>query len=313
MGKIKDSIIIAKHKLFSPKIVNRHIKVEASAECNARCDWCWMIKAERKPRGLMQLSDFRHFVDLNRLYFRSQKAGIMPFFNGESLLHPQFFEFLDYIVINKVRLMDLDTNLGIYIDMARLMNYPFEFIRVNIGGITKETHEQTMKTNFNLVSENLKALFQINPKKVIVKMQVNRKNFHQIKQVPDFIKGLGGLTKNIIINPISFPMPMVASDKEIKDFFDENVSEEVADYLRFSYNSASPKYGIRAKEPGCHYITNCVTFDGKLTVCCKDQLGLFDLGNAFKNPLIKLFSSDKYKKTMLKARNMELNICKECN
>ena len=313
MGKIKDSIIIAKHKFFSPKIVSKYIKVEVSAECNARCNWCWMIKSERKPRGMMKLADFRKFTDLNKLYFWSKKAGIMPFFNGECLLHPQIFEFFDYIIENNIRLMDLDTNLGIRIDIPKLMSYPFKFIRVNIGGITKEIHEETMKTNFNLVTENLKKALQINPKKIIVKMQVNKKNFHLIKQAPNFIKSLGGLIENIIINPISFPMPMIASDKERKEFFDENVSREIDAYLRFYYNLAQSKYGVRAKEPGCHYLTNCVTFDGKLTVCCQDQLGLFNLGNAFEVPLDRLFSSNEYKEAMVKARNMQFDICRECN
>lgn len=310
---LNDSIAIGRHKLFSPKIISNHVKVETSAECNARCVWCRMFKSENKPRGMMQLAKFKKFVDLNKTYFLAKGAGIMPFFNGECLIHPQVFEILDYIVDNGIRLMDLDTNLAVKINIPKLMSYPFKFIRVNIGGVTKEIHEQTMKTDFALVVGNLKKVFQIDRERIIVKMQVTKKNLDQAAQLADFVKGLGGLGQNAVISTTSFPLPALAFEKEIKDFFDEIVSEEVKDYLKFEYDLSQPRYAIKAKEPGCHYLLNCIAFDGKLTICCEDQLGRLNLGNAFELPLVKLFSTDKYKTTLKKAKNMNLEFCRECN
>jgi len=313
MKDIKDAFIIARHKYFSPLIPTYHVKVETSAECNACCDWCLSFKSERKPRGLMKLSDFRKFIDLNKLYFRSKKAGIMPFFRGECLIHPQIFEFLDYAVENKIRLINLDTNFGMHIDVAKLMSYPFESIRVNIGGTTKEVHEKIIKTDFGLVTENLKKALEINPGKITVKMQVNKNNFHQIKQVRIFAKSLGSFAENVLINTASLSTPNLATEQEKKDFFEKNISEEINEYLSFDYDLAKPGYGIRAKNPGCHLLTHCVAFDGKLILCCKDLSSLIVLGNAFEVPLYKIFSSKKYKESILKAKNMEFNICKECN
>lgn len=289
------------------------IKVELSASCNARCSFCWMFQSEIKPNGLMSLENFKRFIDLNRNDFVRRRVRIQPFFNGEALIHPHFFEIIDYIVQNRIRLARLDTNLGVKKDMRRLMSYPWPVVCVNLGGVTKEVHERVMKTPFETVVENLRQVFQINKKKVFVKMTPVKSNIHQIKLFPSFVKQLGGDPGRVEIGTTGFNTPALASEEELKNFFAEVVSPEVDPYLRFTYDLHAPRYGIRAKKPGCHFLVDCITYDGKLTICCQDQFGTLNTGNAFDTPYFELKNSPRYKKTYQLGMNQKFKMCEECN
>jgi len=313
IAKLNDIKEAIRYRLAPSRIMSNYVKVEVSASCNARCVWCWMFKSPHKPQGLMRLEDFRKFIDINRNYFRAHKIGVMPFFNGECLIHPEIFGFLDYIVRNRIRLMDLDTNFGMEIDVPKLMSYPFKHIRVNIGGMTKDVHERAMDTDFGLVVKNMRQAFAIDAKRMFVKMVVTKSNYDQIGKMGEFIRDLGGDPEHIIIAPTGFPLPAVAEEKDIKEFFDEIVSEKTKEYLKFDYDLDKPKYDIRAKEKGCHFLLNSVTYDGKLTICCQDQFEKINLGNAFETPLIELVSTPAYAEAIRKAKNMEYDFCKECN
>lgn len=311
--KMKDFISIFKRKPTSSEIISNYLKVEISANCNARCIWCWMFKSDKKLNGLMKKEDFKKFIDLNKGYFKAHKTGIMPFFNGECLIHPDIFEIFDYIVENHINFMDLDTNLGMKIDIAKLMSYPFKHIRVNIGGITKDVHDHAMKTDFDLVVSNLKKAFKINRKRIYVKMVMTKDNIMQKDQLKGFVKELGGMPEHSIIAPTSFTTPTLATDEQKKEFFDQVISEDIDEYLKFDYDLAKPGYEIRTRDNHCHYLLNCVRVDGSLTICCQDQLGNINLGNAFEVPVIDLVTSSKYKAAIEKAKNMGFDFCRECN
>ncbi|MBF0216977.1 MAG: radical SAM protein [Candidatus Omnitrophica bacterium] len=313
MLSVKDMARIACYA-FKPDIVTGgYVKLEVSANCNARCAWCWMFNSDTKPHGLIKVEDVEKFVALNRAHFIAHKTGIMPFFNGECLIHPRIFDILDIIVASGIRLKDIDTNLGMKIDIPKLLSYPFKHIRVNIGGLTKEVHERMMGTDFGLVTDNLRKAFNIAPRRMFVKMVVTKDNFAQIGGMDEFMKSLGGLPENKIIADTGFALPAMASDKDIRGFFDSVVSPNIDRYLKFDYDLSKDRYGIKAREKGCHFILNCITYNGKLTICCQDQLGKLDLGNAFQTPLYELISTDEYKNAILKAKSMGFDFCAECN
>lgn len=289
------------------------IKVELSANCNARCSFCWMFQEEMKPSGVMTLENFKKFIEINKSDFLKRRVRIQPFFNGEALTNPHFFEIIDTIVSNGVRLARLDTNLAVKKDMDRLMSYPWPIVCVNIGGVTKEVHEKVMKTKFEVVVSNLKRIFQIDKKRVFLKATPIKENFHQIKLFPDFIRQLGGDPKRLEIGTTGFNTPAIASDGVMEKFFEEVVSPEVEPYLRFTYDLSKPRYGIKAKRPGCHFLTDCVTYDGKLTICCQDQFGMLNVGNAFNTPFYELKRSQKYSEHRRLGIDQKFKMCEECN
>lgn len=302
-----------RENIYRPLFFGDFVKVELSANCNARCSFCWMFQSDNKPSGLMKLEDFKRFIDLNKKDFIRRRARIQPFFNGEALTHPHFFEIIDYIVNNGIRLARLDTNLGVKKDMKRLMSYPWPAICVNIGGTTKEINEKVMKTKFDIVVENLKQLYQLNKKKVFIKVTPIKTNLHQLREFPKFVKDLGGDPKRIEIGTTGFNTPALAEDKEIEQFFRDVVSPEIEPYLRFTYDINKPRYDIRAKRPGCQFLTDCVTYDGKLTICCQDQFGELNVASAFEVPFYEIRNSERYKKFRQNGIDQKFKMCQECN
>lgn len=289
------------------------LKIEISSHCNANCLFCWMIRSPRKPQGFMSFDNFKKVIDLNKNYFKEQKTLISPFFNGEALIHPQIFEILDYIVSNNLLFGSIDTNMGMHIDIKKLMSYPFPIIGVSIGGTTKEVHEKNMGTSFDIVTSNLKQMFKIDKERVLIKMVPTKHNVNQIPELSDFLKGLGGNPAHYVIATTGFMLPTLATKGERDEFFKNVVSEEVREYMRFEYDLSKDDYGVKSKRPGCYFPIDCVHFDGKFTVCCHDLFGKINVGNAFEIPIYKLKKSKRYRVCREKARNMGFNFCKECN
>ncbi|MDD4183588.1 MAG: radical SAM protein, partial [Candidatus Omnitrophica bacterium] len=103
--------------LYAVRLIGRNfgfrfydtVAIEISNICNARCVWCWMYFSGKKDAGLMSLENFKKIIDLNAGYFKRKNITILPYHRGEPLLHPCFFEMIDYCVKKGVGLRTLST------------------------------------------------------------------------------------------------------------------------------------------------------------------------------------------------------------
>lgn len=288
------------------------IVVETVSICNAKCVWCWMYYSKRKDMGLMSLENFKIFIDLNYKYLIKNKIKIVPYHRGEPLLHPDFFEMLDYGHKKGIEYSEFHTNLGVNISLEKLIQSPLPHILVNMGGITKDIHEKVMGTSFELVTNNLKELIKLNKanKPIFLKMNVTKQNFHQINELPNFFEQLGGDPKNTIVGKTGFSLPAEASSEEIEIFFENIVSDEIKDYLLFTYDDS---HNIRSKEPRCPFMIPTVKWDGKVTICCHDQLNRLNLGNAFELSIKNILNNKKYYIAEKIGKKKGHSFCKECN
>ena len=306
---VENLLFSTKRKLGIAKY--KSIVVETSSLCNVRCVWCWMYYFNKKEIGLMTLENFKKFIDINEKYLRKSNTKITPFNRGEPLIHPNFFEMIDYGRKKRIEFSGINTNLSVKIDTKKLMSLPLSFILVNIGGTTKEIHEKIMKgSKFDLVVNNLRQMLRINNTKVYLKMNVTKDNVHQIKELNSFFKSLGGDKKNIITGSLGFSLPELASEKERKEFLKNTVSDDIRDFLRFYYDK---KGNIISQQKNCLFLVPTVNWDGKTTICCHDLLNKLDLGNAFEKPLLEIFNSKKFIDAETKGKNQEFYFCKNCN
>jgi len=289
------------------------IAIEISNICNARCVWCWMYFPGKKDSGLMSFEDFKKLIDLNASYFKRKNIKILPYHRGEPLLHPCFFEMIDYCVKKGVRLRTLSTNLSVEIDIDRIMSYPFWSIWITLGGITKEVQEKVMPgTSFELVKNNLRKMFLYNKLKIpiYVKMNPTKDNVHQIEKLGIFVKELGGTEENAVIGTTGFSLPAEASEADKEIFFKNVVSKDVEKYLRFTYDNNK---NVVAKKHKCFFLMPTIKYNGVVAICCHDQLSRINVGNAFKAPLEKILGSKEYKINETMGRRMAFFFCKNCN
>jgi len=293
---------------------NKTIAIETSSMCNARCVWCWMYFSEKKDIGIMDFENFKKIINLNRSFFIKNKIKIIPYHRGEPLLHPDFFEMVRYADEAGINVGDVHTNLSCHIDMKKLASCPVSRIFVNIGGTDRGTHERIMRgSDYDLVCQNLREIFDLtknNPERVLVKMNVTKDNFHQRKDLPKLIARLGGDPMQARISPTGFCVPSEATAEEREEFFKNVVSDEMKDYLRFTYDE---KKRIEPKKKECAFLLPTVKWDGKVTICCHDQLSRLNLGNAFGKPLKEIFESKIYKENEKMGKKREHNMCHGCN
>ena len=288
------------------------IVVETSSQCNVRCSWCWMYYAQKKDMGLMSFENFKRFIDLNKKYFKSHNISVCPYSRGEPLIHPKFFEMIDYAAAQGIRLLEINTNLSMKVDIERLMESPLPGILVNIGGTTEDTHQKVMSgSNLELVKNNLKKMLSANKfnKKIRIKMNATKHNAHQLTELASFFKSLGGDPKNATIGTLRFT-PLANAPKEGRiAFLKDNVSKEISQYLRFYYDDEG---NITSKSTGCNWLIPSVRWDGKVTLCCHDQLNALNLGNAFHTPVKNIFESKEFKNATAIGKKRGFLFCKYC-
>jgi sulfatase maturation enzyme AslB (radical SAM superfamily) len=294
-------------------IINyERIVVETSNLCNCRCVWCWMYFSKKKDMGIMSFENFKSFIDLN-VDFLKKAFSIVPYHRGEPLINQHFFDMLDYAKQNNVNIGGIHTNLSLNINIERLANAPLSYILVNIGGTTQDINQKVMKgSDLELVKKNLKELIDKNKNKfpISIKMNPTKENLHQIDQLPIFFKELGGNPKNAIIGTTGFSLPNEASKEEVDTFFNNIIREDMNQHLRFTYDN---NQNITAKVKKCSFMVPTVKWDGKVSVCCHDQLSKLNLGNAFKTPMIEILKSRKYKDAEAMGKKKSFSFCKECN
>jgi len=147
-------------------------------------------------------------------------------------------------------------------------------------------------------------------KPVYLKMNPTKHNLGELNELSGFFEKLGGKPENAIIGTTGFNLPAEASKEEIEIFFDNVVSEGMDEHLRFTYDCNK---NIISKSTKCSFLVPTIKWDGKVTICCHDQLSRLNLGDAFQTPLKEIIESRKYRIIEAKGKRRMLAFCKNCN
>jgi hypothetical protein len=216
-------------------------------------------------------------------------------------------------------LSGLSTNLSVKTDIERLLATKIPFYVVNVGGTTRDVHEQVMRrSDWDTVMGNLRLMFELGPRygrRISVKMNPTRQNVKQIADLPGFVVSVGGKPEDAVVGTTGFNIPAMATLEEKKAFLRDVVSDEVRQHLRFTYDLSAPDLAIRARSqlPICRFLMPTVKYDGRVTVCCHDQVDKLNLGNAFSRPLREILSSARYRWFALRGFLRTMDLCRECN
>ena len=298
----------SRQTVFNKKV----LKLEISASCNASCIFCPMFKNSHKQKGFMTFDDLLMFIDLNGLYIRESGFEIEPFFNGETLLHPRALEMMEVISKAGLCLGELDTNLSVRIDIARLARIPLRRLTINIGGLDNNTNNLVMGTNLERVLMNVKKLMgeSLRTFDVCLKMNPVRANLHQVDSLDHFVRDIHP-ELHWKAQQTGLPVPSDLSKNERDQFFLETYSNERPDLFRFRLNDDKTKFVPRNNR--CLYMTPCINTDGSVTICAHDQLRHYNFGNVFRDKLEDILMSADYKLALLKGKKRGLDICNGCN
>lgn len=136
------------------------LTVELTNHCNLKCTMCPRMYME-SARGFMPMPLFKKIIDE---ISRHNNIALVPFFRGESLLHPEFIEMMKYVKIKEISPVQLTTNATIMTeDIARtLIDIELDFISFSVDSVDYDTYRNIRKgADLHDVLKNIERFSEI--------------------------------------------------------------------------------------------------------------------------------------------------------
>jgi len=296
------SLIVKKALIYGmPAAIN----VEISGKCNLRCPECATGSGQmRRPAGLMSEEFFKKLVSELRPYLLNMNL----YFQGEPMLHPDFFTFVS--LARGIRLT-LSTN-GHYLsdeNIQKIVKSDIRKIIVSLDGFDQKTYSAYRRGgDFESVKEGvikLAAAIRKNNcrKKLVVQFLVNRHNENQIQEVRNFCREAGvrfHLKSMQIISPEGFEEWLPSEEKFRRYYRDDNGNYRLKGRLK--------NRCLRL------WLNPVVTWSGDVLPCCFDKDAEYVLGNIGKSSFREIWHGDRNKEFREKVLRYRagIDICRNC-
>lgn len=275
-----------------------NVQIELSNYCNANCNHCPIPKMKRK-RNFMDFELFKKIIC--ELESENFEGSVLPFLHGESLLTPNFVNYLRFIK-NKLpnTPVTLYTNASALtkdLSMVIIKEELLDNLIISIDGGTKETYESIRKNlSFEMVRQNVKSFMKIrgessfNKPNVTVTMVITPQNHHTMKDLENEFKHVDEINFSIFYN-----------------WAQENNKKNK---LKLPYFLTKANYCMRMYE----YIN--ILENGNVCLCCFDYEGMEILGNINESSIKEIWLGKEYqnRRQYLERRMFsELPLCVHCD
>ena len=271
-----------------------HLLIEPVSACNLRCPMCFQIDKSftRKPyMGVMEFDLFKNLID----QADSLNIGAVTLASrGEPLMHPKIIDMLNYVASKKnIFELKINTN-GMFMNekiAEAILNAPVSIFVLSADHYKKEEYEELRKkSNYETIIKNMQML---NDKRI--ELDKTRSTEIRVSGI-DFYKTLD---KSLFT--------------EFWHQYADNVS--VGDAIERWDTYFNPTHPELVSP--CNTIWNkmYVWFDGLCNPCDADYKSLLSYGDATKNTIKEIWTSEK----VTKLRNDHLagkrgchNPCDRC-
>jgi len=282
-------------KMVYPDLKNAYLEV--TNKCNLQCKMCIYSKL-KQTTGYMSRKMFEACVDqlsemgVENLYLH---------FGGESLIHPDFKQFLKYAIIKrdqgKIRSVSWIDN-GMLFNQAMsdlVVDLKVDSIGFSIDGVGEVNDKIRIGASYPTIEQNIKYL---------IKKRGSAKKPEVHLSTCDY-----GKTEEQELDVYREWVQFVDSITLIPSILPDNTWENKSEI--------SGKFRMRAPPAFCSFPfeTMAISWDGKVTGCCLDYVFKMELGDAKKESLKKIWLGPKYQALRLAAiKNVFPNdsICRKC-
>jgi radical SAM protein with 4Fe4S-binding SPASM domain len=278
--------------------------IEISGMCNLRCPECAIGSGTMtRQSGFMDIDLFRKILNELRPYL----YNINLYFQGEPMMHPRFFDFLEISFgINTI----VSTN-GHFLSREiaeKLAGSGLHKIIISLDGMDKETYSLYRQGGqFEKVIggiEDLSAVLRNRASSLKLEIQflVNRHNEKQISSAKEFAKKVGAslrLKSMQIVNNKQFDYWLPGDGKYSRYIKTDNIYK-IKNRLR--------NHCLRL------WLNPVITWDGKVVPCCFDKDALHSMGDLNASSFRTIWNSKEYMKfrdSVLSGRK-EIGICRNC-
>jgi radical SAM protein with 4Fe4S-binding SPASM domain len=280
------------------------VSVELTNACNLRCPECITGSGKlKRASGYMNTDLFEKIINELRPYL----YNINLYFQGEPMLHPEFFSF-----IGKCRgLTSLVSTNGHFLteeNCIRLAHSGLGTLVISLDGLDPESYSSyRVNGDLAMVIKGIETISSVvkegsSSLKVIVQFLVNKKNEQQLDEVRKFTDRAGVLLRLKSMQIIS-PGGFEAWLPSVKKF-----SRYSSDGNRYRLKSSLPDRCMRP------WFNPVVTWDGKVLPCCFDKDADHIVGDVNKDTFEKIWKSCAYndfRRSVLNGRR-NVEICRNC-
>jgi radical SAM protein with 4Fe4S-binding SPASM domain len=279
------------------------VSAELTNLCNLRCPECASgSEIIKRGRGFMDIELYKKLIyELSPyLYY------INLYFQGEPMMHPQFFSFTSLLGnINTV----VSTN-GHFLspeNSEKLAVSGLKKLIVSLDGMDQEVYSVYRRNgDFGKVVTGIKnvasAIDRHNSSlKLEIQFLVNRHNEHQIQKAGRFAKEVGARLK--------------LKSMQISSQDAEKWMPAGRKFRR--YKESDGRYVIKSSLPDrCMrlFFNPVIAWDGKVIPCCFDKDAEFVMGDLNNESFMSIWNGPRYtefRKKILTGRN-RINICRNC-
>jgi MoaA/NifB/PqqE/SkfB family radical SAM enzyme len=270
--------LIYKNKLLSgihhPEL--KIVYLELTNNCNLRCKMCNFQQVQEEI-GYMTKSAFESYVD------QLCDIGIKDLYlhlGGESLLHPEFKDFLKYAInkrdqTEKIGRILWATN-GMLFDQSiadLVVNLKVDAIIFSLDGVGQVNDKIRLGSNYSIIEKNIKYLLEKrgNSKKPFVQLYVTDYGKTE-EQKMEIYREWVNLVDQITLVALLLPDNTIGN----KNIFSK-CQKICPPFCEFPFK----EMGIR--------------WDGKVTACVIDYAFKMALGDATKVPIKQIWNSSEFK------------------
>jgi radical SAM protein with 4Fe4S-binding SPASM domain len=280
------------------------VSAELTNWCNLKCPECASGSGySEREKGFMNPDLFRKVLSELGPYLFS----INLYFQGESMVHPRFFEFLD--LTGKIRSV-VSTN-GHFLspgNAEKLALSGLDTLIVSLDGLNQETYSKyRLGGDFNKVKNGIKNISDAIARtgshlKLEIQFLVNRYNEGQLKKAGKFATESGAnlRLKSMQVIDIKKSDKWMPVQRRFRRYTEING--------RYKIKSSLPDRCMRL------WFNPVITWNGKVLPCCFDKNEEFVMGDLNKETFSDIWRGKEYKKfreDVLSARS-KIGICRNC-
>jgi len=281
------------------------VGMELTNNCNLSCPECSSGSGlMKRERGFMDIVLFNKIIAELRPYL----YNINLYFQGEPMLHPQFFSFL----ANCKGLRTVVSTNGHFISeetAERTVRSGLTKLIISLDGIDQNTYSlYRINGSIEKVISGIKNVTAAKKKyrsslRVEIQFLVNKFNEHQIPQVRKFAREVKARLKL----------------KSMQIIHKEEIASWMPLKKRFSrYSLTNGKFSIKNSLPDrCArlWMNPVISWNGKVIPCCFDKDCEYVMGDLNNDTFSDIWNGPKYtifRKSILSGRHM-IDICRNCS
>jgi len=278
--------------------------VELTNNCNLNCPQCASGSGlMKRKRGYMDLELYKKIArELTPYLF-----NINLYFQGEPMLHPQLFSFID----NSQNLHTVISTNGHYLtedNCDKLARSQLKKLIVSVDGTDQETYSAYRKNGkLEVVEKGLKILKEAREKhrsllKTEIQFLVNAFNEHQIPVIRQFAKSVNA--------SLSLKSMQIIDNREVSLWLPS------LNRFRRYYKNGNGFVTRNSMPNRCArlWFNPVITWDGNVVPCCFDKDAEYVMGNLYTDSFSEIWTGPKYRifrKSILTGRHM-IDICRNC-